>query len=817
MLKVDSRRTTAGITWRLMKRNRGRNLLLLLAIAMTTGMFTALFTASSSVIASRQWMWMKQGMEFCHIIVENLTEEQLAGISKDEGIVQSGYQIYLTEAQNPELKELEVKMLCGDLLGARSSMSQPTKGRLPKASDEVAMHTVTMDLLGIPHELGSDVTLEFTLSGRQMRRKFVLSGYWSGDAQYQEQKIWVSEEFYEANAGKTEGNCSLFIWCRNTFGLGRYAKKLEKTYHLEDTAASVRVNSALELFGEDSFSFGMAALLLVLIFLSGDLIICHVFSVSVADDSRIYGLLKSIGATGRQIKGSVRRQALFLAGAGIPPGLLLGYDIGIWMARMMESGMEVFSGSHPWIFAVSAAFTLLTVYAGCANPGRIASKLSPAEAVKITDRNLSGGRRKRKSTERFTPLALAGERVRRTWKKAALAVLSLALPVVLLNVTFGIMRGFHFEMFLDAYCSFDYEVSGLTENRKSSNRRAVTPELMDRLRSHPDVERAALVYASETQHRLDDTGYQNLAGILKQAQKEGILKGERLKKEKEELANREVTARVMGINEAALEKMEILDGEADYEKMKTGSYVLLKKLWGYSGQLYHPGDRLTVSFENGRSKIYTVLGIVEPPTDLTWNFRAEVPICYQFFLPEEEYLSMEENENAMMIGVDIRDGREDAFAQWLAGCTQTAEKTVYIESKSDLLEESRAYAHSQYMILGILGGVLFAVGALNFFYAFAASCLARRQELAILRAVGMTGEQMRNMLLAEFLMYGAAAVVLADTLGMAAAGAVMEQGAIKAFFFRYETVIWPSLLVVPVLGGLAAAAGWLGSMRASEE
>lgn len=817
MFKVDSRRTTAETAWRLMKRNRGRNLLLLLAIAMTTGMFTALFTAASSVIASRQWMWMKQGMEFSHIIVENLTEEQLAEIRKDEGITQSGYESYLTEAQNPELKDLEVKMLCGDLQGARSSMSQPTKGRMPEAENEIAMHTVTMDLLGVPHELGTDVTLEFTLSGRRIRRKFVLSGYWGGDAQYQEQKIWVSEGFYEANVGKEKRNCSLFIWCRNTFGLGKYAKKLEKTYHLENTAASVRVNSALELFQDDSFSFGTAALLFVLIFLSGYLIIYHVFNVSVADDSRIYGLLKSIGTTGRQIKGIVRRQAFLLAGAGMLPGLLLGYDIGIWMARRMESGMEVFSVCHPWIFAVSAAFTLLTVFAGCARPGRTAAKLSPAEAVKITDLHFSGGRRKPKSRERFTPLALAGERVRRTWKKAALAVLSLALPVVLLNVTFGIMRGFRYEMFLDTYCSFDYEVSGLTENRKSSNRKAITPELMDRVRSHPDVERTALVYASETQHRLDDTGYQNLAGILKQAQKEGILEGELLKREKEELANREVTARVMGINETALEKMEIREGEAGYEKMKTGSYVLLKNLWGYSNQLYHPGDRLRVSFENGRSKEYTVLGIVEPPTDLTWNFRAEVPICYQFFLPEEEYLSMEENKNAMMIGVDIRDGREAVFARWLAECARTSEKTIYIKSRAGFLEEARAYAHSQYMILGILGGVLFAAGVLNFFYAFAASCLARRRELAIFRAVGMTGKQMRAMLMAEFLMYGAAAVALADTLGMAAAKAVMEQGAIKAFFFRYETVIWPSMLAIPALAGLAAAAGWMGSLRASEK
>ena len=171
----------------------------------------------------------------------------------------------------------------------------------------------------------------------------------------------------------------------------------------------------------------------------------------------------------------------------------------------------------------------------------------------------------------------------------------------------------------------------------------------------------------------------------------------------------------------------------------------------------------------------------------------------------------------MMIGVDVKDGQETAFAEWLSGCAEASEKTVYVKSRQNLLEECRAYARSQYMILGILCGVLFVVGTLNFMNTFAASFLARKQELALLGAVGMTGKQMRKMLRIEFLLYAAMAVILADTAGMAAAGAVMEKGVATAFFFQYETVIWPSLFVLPVIGGMTEMFLFVCGGRKGEE
>mgnify|MGYP002508837853 CR=1 FL=1 len=65
------------------------------------------------------------------------------------------------------------------------------------------------------------------------------------------------------------------------------------------------------------------------------LIIYNVFQISVTNDIRFYGLLKTIGTTGRQIKRMIRQQALLLSLVGIPIGLLLGFVAGNILAPVI--------------------------------------------------------------------------------------------------------------------------------------------------------------------------------------------------------------------------------------------------------------------------------------------------------------------------------------------------------------------------------------------------------------------------------------------------------------------------------------------------
>ena len=108
-------------------------------------------------------------------------------------------------------------------------------------------------------------------------------------------------------------------------------------------------------------------------------------------DIRRYGLLKTIGTTGRQLRKIVRRQAYMLCLYGIPLGLLLGGVTGKWILPivMQNSGVFQYSGYEGDLNCGSllppSVFALLTVYISCIKPCRIASSVSPVEAVRYTE------------------------------------------------------------------------------------------------------------------------------------------------------------------------------------------------------------------------------------------------------------------------------------------------------------------------------------------------------------------------------------------------------------------------------------------------
>ena len=106
---------------------------------------------------------------------------------------------------------------------------------------------------------------------------------------------------------------------------------------------------------------------------------------------------------------------------------------------------------------------------------------------------------------------------------------------------------------------------------------------------------------------------------------------------------------------------------------------------------------------------------------------------------------------------------------------------------------------SMFLLLGgALSFIVGLVGVLNFFNAILTGILARKRELAVLQSIGMTGKQLKTMLVYEGLFYalGAAAISLALTLilGPAAFTAVGN----LFWFFTYRLTLVPFLVVIPI-------------------
>lgn len=822
MVKVDSKKTIRMVSGRFMKVNKGRNIIVIIAIIMTTVMFTTLFTAAASVVKSRQQHEMRNTMDSAHISVQDMTKEQFDKVRTYENIEKYGYTIFLTLAENKELNQTQTEIRYADENGAESFLSLPTKGRLPEKENEIALSTITLDQLGIPHKVGGKVTLVYTTSGKKKVGHFILSGYWKGDPLFMAQQAWISKAFclksskkateVSLEKGDYEGGYSIAIWSGNIYKLNQYAEEIETRYDLADTSARTSVNPAFEMFmGEDGFPVGSLALILGIIFLSGYLIIFNVFNISVNNDIKAYGLLKSIGATGRQLKIIVRRQALYLSVIGIPLGLVIGFFIGkamtpFLLADIASSAVDkvnVLTVANPWIFVVSALFALCTVWIGCIKPCREAAKLSPIEAIRLSNPRLSKNVRKTRKT--VSPIRMATSNVRRTWKKAVVVILSLSLPIIVLNAAYTISSSFDFDEYTDIYISSDIEVAGHTHNLQSSNLHAITPTFMAEFRQNKDITSAAYVYDTETTHHLNNKGYSNLKKIIEKRKELGYLKGYELEQELKMLESREVTTHILGINRAAFDKMTFLGKKCNWKQFQSGDYVILGSQESGLGNYYDPGDKVKLNYGDGKERERVVIAVGSAPYTMRYPFGSGTYFDYTFYVPEQEYLSVKGREGAMMVGLDVKEGADAKVNRQLTQFIEDTEHSLYINSRADIKDACSGFINKYYVTLGMLCLVLFFIGILNFFNTSAVSILTRRKELSLLEAVGMTKRQILEMLISEGVLYSIAALIIADTAGILAASSIIKRTVGKAFFFHLDATILPSIIAMPLLLAIAFA------------
>ena len=131
---------------------------------------------------------------------------------------------------------------------------------------------------------------------------------------------------------------------------------------------------------------------LVIISVISAVLIRSIFSVSVTERTREFGLLASIGTTPKQIRGLVRREAFFYLALALPLGLLLG-TLGAGMlvsayrsvlAGQFTFGEKVAPEVHffPAALIAAALICSLTVFLSVASPARRASRIIPLEAIR---------------------------------------------------------------------------------------------------------------------------------------------------------------------------------------------------------------------------------------------------------------------------------------------------------------------------------------------------------------------------------------------------------------------------------------------------
>lgn len=860
-MNVKNRKCIRKLSWRSLWASRKRNIIAIIAIALTALLFTSLFTIVMSINSSYEMYTFRQVGGYCHGTFKEVTEEQIENISAHSNVKAAGKRITIGYMDSGIFAKAPAEVSFMDDNCTEWSFAEPTTGHKPQGRNEITMDTHALKLLGVEPEVGAEIELTYTVGALsempyEKTDTFTLAGWWEYDDISPVHYINISEEYakeIEAEAmskGLEPFRIDLNVMMASSMNIRGQMEQvdLDLGYSWDETGEGelVRIGvnwgyTASQL-GESMDATALVAIIafLVLVIFTGYLIIYNIFQISVTGDIRFYGLLKTIGVTPRQLRRIIRQQALFLCVVGIPIGLLLGYGVGasltpVVMARTtLGVGVSNVSTS-PLIFFASALFALITVLLSCSRPGKIASKVSPVEATKYTE--IVRSKKKHRTTRGAKVHQMAFANLGRNKRKTVLVVISLSLSVVLLNILVTFTGGFDMEKYLAKQTCADFVVSTTDYFRYSHSGSFIAQEQIEQIEANISPSLSGCGYKltgyvpygwMSEEHWLQDmmhyTSEENAKTMLEQQKRRGDLVSQ--------------SALIEGLDDSLFDKLTVVEGDISplfQDGTNAIAVVVTTDDYGNVGNLdfYPPvGSTQTITYideghyidsrngnlcdENTPTEYmqfqlseshdvdYTVCAYVIVPRSMSFRYYST---GYSFVLPIEKLNHDSQHESIPMFYLfDTPDDISEASAEnYLADLTADNLSGLMYESKATLRAEFYGFQNMFLLLGGLLCAIIGFVGILNFFNAIMTGILSRKREFAVLQAVGMTGRQLKAMLVYEGLFYALSSALSALVLSFVLnplVGALLEN---MFWFFSAKFTIVPVIIAIPIF----ALLGWL--------
>lgn len=155
MYRVNNQKAVRRLADRSFRAGRSRNIIVVLAIALTALLFTALFTVGSGLIENLQRQTMRQAGGDGMAVLKYITDEEYEAV-KDHSLIKdiSYNRLLSSSVDNEELLKRHGELYYMDETGIRLGFCEPVEGTVPQAEDDLMMDTKTAKLLGSGTEGG---------------------------------------------------------------------------------------------------------------------------------------------------------------------------------------------------------------------------------------------------------------------------------------------------------------------------------------------------------------------------------------------------------------------------------------------------------------------------------------------------------------------------------------------------------------------------------------------------------------------------------------------------------------------------------------
>lgn len=820
MLKNNNQAVVKRLAKNNLKSNRRRSLSMVLAIMLSSFLLFSVFTVGATYLKmQRQQNIRLNGAEF-DAIMYGISEEQKEILEENTtvehyGVVMVSGVVAETEAD----KTPGVGLLYADDTYWKKMMAPArkfVKGHYPVEENEVMVTEDALKKCGFSDKkIGDEITFVYEINEKREAKTFRISGIWDGYGDTD--NFYMSKAFCDKQKldAVYYGRCHISFckkWmsdeAQQAFIDSMKLKKSQRLFYVYE------YGNATEIF------LGLSGIALVTV-LSAYLLIYNIMYLSVAGNIRYYGLLQTIGMTGRQIRQLMQKQLLWIGGIGMLAGILIGAGTSFFLipvvvktfvsAKEMEAVQVTF---HPIIVLLTVLLTGCTVWYAGRKPTKIAVGSSPVEALEY--RVVSSVRKRHKTRKGSLIVRMALEQLTRNKKKTMVTMLSLAASLSVFLCLITLLHTQSAREYSYNYMGLDMVLKNDTINNMVLNRAAegeeqiqgvhpiLNEELLNEIRQTDGVKEVLPTITVPTivpwEKEVTDVWMREFYETWMNIPYEDDI--EEYQQHPENFGSS-----LVGITEEDFRALNAeMEQPVDEEAFLSGKTCILyrhglfgldeKELRGKQiscEEYVHPENTRTFEIA-GMTDVGDYVSLLGfPPTmividDVVKAFT-EKPIVFRVGIRyAEEY--HKETEDAILSNIEESPNKTDF--SW--------------DSKIEQAENVKAaQGHMMEIGFGIVL-ILGIIGVMNYINTSVGNMQSRQKEISIMESVGMTERQVKKMLVWEGIFYTGGVLFLTLTVGIGITYAIYQtmnyMGAKFWFpalpFLRATLILFVVCIVVPV-------------------
>ncbi|MGH4121775.1 MAG: ABC transporter permease [Clostridium sp.] len=508
----------------------------------------------------------------------------------------------------------------------------------------------------------------------------------------------------------------------------------------------------------------------IIIIISAISVIYNIYSISVVERIREFGLLRAIGADTQQIKKLIFGEGIIIGCIFIPFGIIVGI-ISMNGINKLFSFSTNFKGNAAIPFSgimISFVVCFVAIFVSIYFPSKKASKISPMEAINNTSvqgeklENLNG-KKKIQVFRKFTT-DMAYTNLTRNKKRFLATVISLSISIILFITVTSFCVWIDPVKNVEADINSDYILTASDSEKNTGYGKNVVREILD-IQGVTSVNKNLYFRGS-----FDIYG-DKITEVYKEKLKEVSLQNNKDdSKIKSSIYN--VTIELYGCNDEELKEMSkyLDDGKLDVEDMKNNNkVVLIQNFSSEKSTNLIINDELNLKSAmkeddiwnqyNKKVSIGAILNKLPFPT-------MDRGINVVVIIHEDVLKSWLKEDKYRVLRINTKENLDENYIKNKLNQYAKGPKEGKLISYKDQLEFYKNAQRSISVILYSFVIIITIIGIVNIINTISMNIILRRQEFGMIRAIGMGNDEIRSMILKEGLLYGVFSSILGSIMGV---------------------------------------------------